>query len=146
MLVECLINKLNLNLKSKEFFIIDYFLVYPFRKFEKYSVFLSTTLPDAKLEWGKLLLINLSKYTTNFETASHLVVQVTKNRTAEITSKFCLKIFATIRNSSKKEDHSAVETVRMIVRVEMAGENRNTFLMCVCETVAVKEPFRCLQL
>ncbi|KAL3993630.1 Ankyrin repeats (3 copies) family protein [Acanthocheilonema viteae] len=58
---------------------------YSSRKLKKYSVFLSTTLPNVTLECGKLLFTHLSKYAVNLETASHLVVQAVENRTAEIT-------------------------------------------------------------
>ncbi|EFO25746.2 hypothetical protein LOAG_02741 [Loa loa] len=59
--------------------------VYPSRKCKKHSVFLSKTLPDVKLESGKLLFNDLSKDTMNFETATHLVVQAVENQAAETT-------------------------------------------------------------
>ncbi|MCP9261737.1 BRCA1-associated RING domain protein 1 [Dirofilaria immitis] len=60
-------------------------IVYPSRKFKRHSVFLSTTLPDVKLERGTCFFGNLSKVAVNFETATHLVVRTAENRTAEIT-------------------------------------------------------------
>uniref|UniRef100_A0A0R3RRU3 BRCA1-associated RING domain protein 1 n=1 Tax=Elaeophora elaphi TaxID=1147741 RepID=A0A0R3RRU3_9BILA len=60
-------------------------IVYSSRKLKRYSVFLSTTLPDVKLECGKLLLTSLSKHAVNFEAASHLVVLATESRTVEIS-------------------------------------------------------------
>ncbi|VDO30180.1 unnamed protein product [Onchocerca flexuosa] len=60
-------------------------IVCPSLKFKRYSVFLSTTLPDVKLERGRLFFSKLSKDAANLDTATHLVVRAAERRTAEIT-------------------------------------------------------------
>ncbi|VDM21992.1 unnamed protein product [Wuchereria bancrofti] len=60
-------------------------MVYPSRKSKKYSIFLSTTLPNLNLEHGKLLFSDLLQNTMNLENATHLVIQAAENRAAEIS-------------------------------------------------------------
>uniref|UniRef100_A0A915PWJ6 BRCT domain-containing protein n=1 Tax=Setaria digitata TaxID=48799 RepID=A0A915PWJ6_9BILA len=59
--------------------------LYPSQKLKRYSVFLSMTIPAAKLERGRRFFSELSKDATNFEAATHLVVHSTKDKATEVT-------------------------------------------------------------